>query len=175
MITKVVLALDGASELFGKIASWLTSVLMLLIIGDVVLRYLFNVSHVWVTELEWHIFALIFLLGAAYTLRHDAHVRVDLFYAGFSEKKKAFINLLGVCLFLIPWCLVVIRASIRYATNSYLIQETSPDPGGLPALWIIKSMIVVAFILLLLQGVSLLLKSIQVINGTRDAVFPPLI
>ena len=133
MISKIVLAIDGVSELFGRIASWFTTILMLLIIGDVVLRYLFNVSHVWVTELEWHIFALVFLLGAAYTLRHDAHVRVDLFYTRFSEKKKALINLLGVCFFLIPWCLVVIRASVRYATNSYRIQETSPDPGGLPA------------------------------------------
>lgn len=174
MISKAILFFDSVSELFGKIAGWLTTVLMLLIIGDVVLRYLFNVSHVWVTELEWHIFALVFLLGAAYTLKHDAHVRVDLFYMHFSEKKKALVNILGVCFFLIPWCLVVIRASLRYATNSFRIHETSPDPGGLPALWFIKSMIVAAFILLLLQAISLLLKSAQVIKGTRGAVFPPL-
>lgn len=156
----------------GVFASWFTTMLVLLICVDVFMRYFLNVSHVWVAELEAHMFALIFLLGAAYTLHEDAHVRVDLFYANFPERKKAIINLAGVILFLIPWCLVVIRASARYAHNSWKIRETSPDPGGLPALWIIKYMIVVAFALLILEALALLIRSLQVLTGKRQSVFP---
>jgi TRAP-type mannitol/chloroaromatic compound transport system permease small subunit len=135
------------------------------------MRYFLNESHVWVSELECHLFAIIFLLGSAYTLQKDAHVRVDLFYTNFSEVRKAYVNLLGVIFFLIPWCLIVIRASFKYARNSYMISETSPDPGGLPALWIVKCFIVLSFVLLLLEALSLSIRSTQVILGSREAVF----
>ena len=171
-LRKLIKPLELCTGAVGKFAAWLTTILVIMIVLDVVLRYLFNVSHVWVTELEWHLFALIFLLGAAYTLRDDAHVRVDLFYANFAERKKAFVNIFGVLIFLIPWCLVVIRASFKYASNSFRIGETSPDAGGLPALWFIKSMMVLAFVLLLMQAVALLLRSIEVLRGKEESIFP---
>ena len=164
-------SIGNLSLLAGRLASWLTTILVLLICIDVFMRYSLNISHVWVTELETHFFALIFLLGAAYTLNKDAHVRVDLFYANVSERRKAIINFFGVLLFLIPWCLVVLRASFRYAQNSFRINETSPDPGGLPALWIIKFSIFFAFILLILEAIAVLIRSIQVLMGKRTAVF----
>ncbi len=155
----------------GKSTAWLTTILVLLICLDVVLRYLFSASQIWMTELEWHLFAIIFLIGAAYTFQQDAHVRVDLFYTNYSEKGKAWINLLGILLFLIPWTLVLIRASNKYAYYSFRIGETSPDPGGLPGRWLIKYAIVIAFVLLFIQGVLLAVRCIRVILGREVTVF----
>ncbi|MBK8506344.1 MAG: TRAP transporter small permease subunit [Saprospiraceae bacterium] len=163
--------IERCSLFTGKVASWITTFLVFLICTDVFMRYFLNESHVWVSELECHLFAAVFLLGSAYALNKDAHVRVDLFYANFSELKKAYVNLFGVILFLIPWCLIVIRASFKYARNSYMINETSPDPGGLPALWIVKCLIVLSFVLLLLEALSLSIKSAEVILGRRVAIF----
>ncbi|MCB0688092.1 MAG: TRAP transporter small permease subunit [Saprospiraceae bacterium] len=172
MLDKIQRIITKTSVLTGIFASWFTSALVVIMCVDVFMRYFLKISHVWVIELEAHMFALVFLIGAAYTLNKDAHVRVDLFYAKFSEVKKAWVNLVGVFLFLIPWCLVVIRAASRYAHNSYKIRETSPDPGGLPALWIVKYMVVVAFILLILEAVGLGIRSLLVILGKRSTVFP---
>lgn len=147
----------------GERVMWLTSALVVLIFADVVLRYLFSSTSAWVMELEWHLFALIFLLCAGYTLKHDQHVRVDLFYARMSRRGKAWVDLLGTLLFLLPWCAIVIYTSFKYAENSFAFREMSPDPGGLPARYIIKFAITAGFSLLMLQGVALVLKSLRVI------------
>lgn len=117
-------------------------------------------------ELEWHFFALIFLFASGYTLKTNKHVRVDLFYEKFSVKQRAWINLIGSLLFLIPWCVVIIYFSCSYAYSSWLINETSPDPGGLPARYIIKFCIPLGISLLLLQGISETLKSIRLLRKT---------
>lgn len=155
--------IDGINEWIGRKISWLTSLLVLIICGDVVMRYFFNTSSAGVFELEWHIFAVIFLLGAAYTLKHDKHVRVDVFYGKFTEKQKAWVNLIGTLFFLLPFCIVVIDSSYKFVENSFRFQESSPDPGGLPARFIIKSAITIGFFLLLLQSVSLIFKSLATI------------
>lgn len=160
--------LSQINEVAGRATAWLTTFLVLFMCFDVIRRYLFNQTAVWITELEWHVFALIFLLGAGYALKHDKHVRVDLFYAKFSPKGKAWVNLLGTLIFLIPWCLIIITSSYRYAHNAYLINESSPDPGGLPARYIIKFAITIGFVLLLLQAIALILESILTISGKSD-------
>jgi TRAP-type mannitol/chloroaromatic compound transport system permease small subunit len=142
---------------------WLTSALVVLIFADVVLRYLFSSTSAWVMELEWHLFSLIFLLCAGYTLKNDQHVRVDLFYARLTRRGKAWVDLIGTLLFLLPWCAIVIYTSFKYAENSFAFREMSPDPGGLPARYIIKFAITAGFSLLMLQGVALVLKSLRVI------------
>ena len=149
----------------------MSTLLVLVICVDVVVRYLFNATQEWMTEFEWHLFALIFLIGAAYTFKEDAHVRVDLFYNQWSEKTKAWINISGILLLLLPWCLIVIRAAQKYAMNAYRIRESSPDPGGLPARYLIKFAVVIGFLLLLLQALSVLLKSIAVLRDQRSAIF----
>lgn len=156
--------IDRINEGIGKLFSWLTTLLMVVICFDVLMRYVFASSSAAITETEWHIFAAIFMLGAAYTLKYDKHVRVDVFYANFSEKGKAWVNLIGTLLFLFPFCYVVIRSSIPFVENSFAVRETSPDPGGLPARYIIKSMIPIGFLLLMLQGISVLLKCIKTIS-----------
>lgn len=147
------------NERVGQATAWLTAILMLLICFNVTARYLFNNSVAWRTELEWHLFALIFLLGAGYALKHDKHVRVDLFYAKFSKKQKALVNFLGTLLFLLPWCAVIIYASYQYAHSSWMMKEGSPD-NGLPARYLIKFAITVGFSLLFLQAISLLVSSL---------------
>ena len=150
----------------GKAAGWLTLLLVILICVDVFMRYVFSNSQEWMLELEWHLFALVFLLGGAYALQADQHVRVDVWYTHRSEKTKAWINLLGTVFLLIPWCLIVIYTSYSYAENSFLINERSADPGGLPFRYIIKFSISVGFVLLLFQALVLIVKNVRLILST---------
>ena len=152
----------------GKTVAWLSFALVLLICTDVALRYAFSFSKAGFYELEWHLFATLFLLGAAYTLRYDRHVRVDVFYGRFSDRAKAWVNLMGTCLFLLPFCFVVFYTSLSFVSDSFEIMESSPDPGGLPYRFIIKSTIPIGFALLLLQGLAEILKSLKTILNTTS-------
>ncbi len=154
-------AIDGLNERMGKAASWLTLALVILVCFDVITRYIFSNSSAWIMELEWHLFALIFLIGAAYAFKHDRHVRVDLFYSKFSARDKALVDLVGNVIFLIPWCIIIIVYSFEYAMTSFRINETSPDPGGLPARYLIKFAITLGVFLLLLQAIAQALRSYQ--------------
>lgn len=150
---------DGVNEQVGKGVAWLTTVLVVVVCYDVFTRYVLQNSLVAVQELEWHLFALVFLLGAGYSLKYDKHVRVDVFYSRFSPRAQAWVNLVGSVLFLIPFCLMVIWSSQNFVMNAYLFGETSPDPGGLPARWVLKAAIPVGFLLLLIQGCALACRS----------------
>lgn len=161
-------AINALNEWVGRAVSWLTAVLVVLVCFDVVARYLFSSTAAWVMELEWHLFALIFLLGAGYAFRHDRHVRVDLFYAGFSSRDKALVDFFGALLFLIPWCVLIVYASYDYALISFKIKEISPDPGGLPARYAIKFAITVGAVLLLLQGIASLIDSALLLAGLKQ-------
>ena len=157
--------INSINQRIGIFASWLTTSLVILMCYDVFMRYFFASSKAWILELEWHLFALIFLLGASYALREDKHVRVDIFYTNFPKKKKAIINLIGTFLFLLPWCAVIIWKSSVYTISSFEILEGSPQPGGLPARFLIKGSVAFAFILLMLQGVAVILKSILTLKS----------
>ncbi|WP_258103244.1 TRAP transporter small permease subunit [Marinoscillum sp. MHG1-6] len=161
--------IDRLNELIGRAVSWLSLVLVILIVADVTLRYLFNWSSPATFELEWHVFAVLFLLAAGWSLQQDRHVRVDVFYQSFSETKKAWVNLLGTMILLVPLCYVGVTEGAQFAYNAYLIGETSTDPGGLPARFIVKSAIPVCFGLLALQAISIVIKSIQtIITGQNE-------
>jgi TRAP-type mannitol/chloroaromatic compound transport system permease small subunit len=149
----------------GKSTSWFSLALVLVIVSDVLLRYLFSITSAASFELEWHLFAAIFLIGAAYALQLDRHVRVDVFYGRFSTRGKAWVNLLGTVLLLLPFCAVAFWESLPFVQGSFSFRETSPDPGGLPARYIIKATIPFGLFLLALQGISLALKSIKTILG----------
>ena len=151
------------SEKTGRAVSWLCVLLVLLICYDVIMRALIDDTATWIIELEWHIFSLIFLLGAAYTLKHDRHVRVDLFYSKFSVKDKAWVNFFGTLIFLVPWCLVLIIFSYQFALGAYTIGEGSPNPNGLPARYIIKFSITLGVVFLLLQAIAMLIDALFVI------------
>ena len=144
----------------GESSSYLVLVLIVIICIDVMMRYLFNKSNAWVIDLEWYIFSLIFLLGFSYTLAADKHVRVDVFYSKWPQKKQDVLNIIGYVFLLIPWCIVGIEKSYTLFINSFHMREGSPDPGGMPARYVIKFFIVVSFVLLLIQGVIELYKAI---------------
>lgn len=153
--------IDCLTEWVGKTTSWLVLAMVLLICYDVAMRYLFQQGSVALQELEWHLFALIFLLGSAYTLKHDEHVRVDILYQSrfVSDKQRALINILGTLFFLFPFCILILITGWPFAENAFYYNEGSPDPGGLPYRYLLKGSLLVAFGLLLLQGFSGLLKN----------------
>jgi len=159
-VKNIIKIIDQINEMVGKTVSWLTLILVLVVCFEVLRRALFNTVSVWSFELQWHIFALIFLLGAGYALKYDRHVRVDLFYSKFSERDKAWVNFFGSILLLIPWLLVTIYFSFYYAMDAWYIGEGSPDPGGLPARYLIKFAVPFGLSLLLLQAISLTLSSL---------------
>ena len=143
----------------GKISSWFSLALVLLISTDVLLRYVFNFSTAALYEMEWHLFAIIFLLASPYTLQKNKHVRVDVFYNNFSKRKKNIIDLIGNIIFLIPFSFIIFYTSLPFVEDSYSILESSPDPGGLPYRLIIKSIIPIAFFLLMIQGILNTIKN----------------
>lgn len=150
---------DWVNEKVGYLTAWLASALVLIVCYDVFTRYVLNNSKVAVQELEWHIFSVIFLLGAAYTLKRDKHVRVDVLYMKCSEKVRAWIDLLGNLIFLIPYSILVIYTSMNFVRFSWMSKEGSPDPGGLPGRYVLKACVTAGFILVALQGLSQLLKA----------------
>ena len=160
--------IDSWNLKFGALVSWLTTFLVLLVCYDVFTRYFLKESSVAIQELEWHIFAVLFLMSAGYTLQQDKHVRVDLLYSRFSPKKQAWINLIGCFLFLIPFCVLIIFTSKNFVLNSFSVKEISPDPGGLPARYGLKAIIPLSFLVLLFQGISLLFKSLLTILSTEE-------
>ena len=160
---KTINYLNKLTEKIGSLVSWVAVLMVVIISLDVIIRYLFRFTFIWIAELEIYLFGFLFLLGSGYTLKHNKHVRVDVFYDKLSEKRKALINLIGGLLYLVPWCYIIITSSWKYAYSSFLIGESSAQPGGLPALYILKFTITLGFLLLLLQGISTMLNSIHII------------
>ena len=155
--------LNCCSEYTGKAVSWLVLALVLLVSYDVTMRYLFSSGSIALQEMEWHLFAVIFLVGAAYTFKHDDHVRLDLIYQSrfMTDYRRAWVNLLGGIFMLIPYCLLIIYCAWPFVSLSYLSMEGSPDPGGLAYRWILKAVIPAGFILLLLQGLADIARNLE--------------
>ncbi|MGB7416672.1 MAG: TRAP transporter small permease subunit [Thermosynechococcaceae cyanobacterium] len=165
--------IDRLNERIGYFATLLVPLMVLLGVWNVIGRYLGrlvgqNLSSNAFLEGQWYLFSLVFLLGAAYTLRHNDHVRVDVFYSNWPPRRKALVNLLGSLIFLIPFCLMVITVSWDSILASWARGEISPDPGGLPR-YPIKSAIVVGCVLLILQSISEAIKSWAVLAGNLSS------
>lgn len=161
--------IDGLNEMIGRLIYWLVILMVIVGFWNVIGRYLGrtvgqNLTSNALIETQWYIFDLVFLLGGAYALKHNEHVRVDLFYTRWSPKRKALANLIGTILFLIPFTIILVVVSWGAVFNSWAILETSPDPGGLPR-YPIKSMILVSCILLILQGISEIIKNLAIFTG----------
>lgn len=167
ILEKVSKWIDALNTRVGNFVAWATALVVAVVFVDVVMRYAFQISFVFTQELEWHLFAFIFLMGAGYTLLKDGHVRVDIFYQRASAKTQAWINLIGVLFFLIPGCYMIIATSLNFVYNAWSVMEGSPDPGGIPFRFLLKACIPAGFTLVLLQGFSLAIKSLLTIMG-RD-------
>ncbi|WP_342666049.1 TRAP transporter large permease subunit [Sulfurovum lithotrophicum] len=151
--------LDRISKYAGLIAAVLVVALSLLVAYDAMMRYLFSAGSIALQEVEWHLFDIVFLLGLSYALKHDKHVRVDIFFERYSRDTKAVVQILSMLLLVIPFSLLFVSDAFDMAYQSFLQHEVSPDPGGLGSRWVIKAVLVLAFVLLILQAVSEVLKA----------------
>ena len=152
--------IESVIDLFGKVASWLTLSIVLLIVVNVILRYSMSLGSVWAQELEWHLLAAMILFGISFSLLRGDNVRVDLFYANYTPQKKYIVDLVSAILTIIIAVFFVIL-SINYVWQSFSIGEVSPDPGGIPMRWLVKSLIPIGFSLLALQGFAEMLRVIM--------------
>lgn len=164
---KAILAIESLTKLFAALAAFLVIVLSFLVVYDSINRYFFDAGSVALQELEWHIFDIIFLLGLSYTLKHDKHVRVDIFYEKYSKKTKAIVNIISGVFLIIPFTLLILYVSYDYVGLSFAQNEISPDPGGLGYRYLIKSMIMLGFALLLTQSIAEILKNILTLRGIK--------
>ncbi|HEX6135657.1 MAG TPA: TRAP transporter small permease subunit [Longimicrobiales bacterium] len=165
---RIAAAIDRVTGFIGRAVAWLTVVMVLIGAFNAVARYLgryigVSLSSNAYLELQWYLFSMIFLLGSAWVLREDAHVRVDVIFSRMSARARHLIDLLGTLLLLIPFCGFVLWVSIPVVRSSWTIREGSPDPGGLPR-YPLKALILVCFALLLLQALSELIKHVHAIR-----------
>jgi len=160
--------IDRFSEATGVLVSWLTLVMILLTVVIVVMRYVFDAGLVWMQEALTWMHAAVFMLGAAYTLQRDEHVRVDIFYRGMDERRRAMVDAAGVLLFLLPLCGFVLVEAWPYVSASWAINEISRDTGGLPypAIPLLKSVLLVMPMLVGLQGIALLIRRLLRLRKT---------
>ena len=169
LYTRIVDRMTGG---LGRFISWLAFLMVAIGAFNAIARYLgrfigINLSSNLYLELQWYLFSLIFLLGAGYALKENAHVRVDVIYGRLQARSRALINVIGSALMMIPFCLFVLWVSWPSIRNSWVVREGSPDPSGLPR-YPIKAVIIVAFVLLLAQGVAELIKDIRVMRSGGD-------
>lgn len=169
---KLAQIIDRLNERVGHILYWLSLFMVLVGVYNATVRYLGafigrNLSSNTYLEAQWYLFGAMFLLGAAYGLRHNVHVRVDVLHSRWSERTRAWIDLLGTALFLLPFCAIVLWLSLDWVAMSWQVKETSPNPGGLLR-YPIKVVIPAAFVLLVLQGVSQIIKAVAVLRGRRE-------
>jgi TRAP-type mannitol/chloroaromatic compound transport system permease small subunit len=158
-LTRFATTIDTLSEVTGRIVSWLTLGMVLATVAVVVLRYAAGMGLIWLQESVNWMHSLVFLLGAAYTLKADEHVRVDVIYRGLSERGKAIVALTGTVLFLPPLCGFMLVESWQYVTLSWRISEHSREPGGLRMIYLLKTAIPLMAVLLALQGLAMALRA----------------
>jgi len=159
--------LDRISKYSGLFAAILVVILSLLVAYDAAMRYLFSAGSIALQEIEWHLFDVIFLLGLTYALKHDKHVRVDIFFERYSNQTKAIVQILSMLLLVIPFSLVFLGDAMDMLTQSYLQNEISSDPGGLTHRYVIKGVLVLAFVLLIIQALSEVLKAYHRVESKK--------
>ncbi len=145
----------------GLFTAMIVALLVVLVVYDATARYIFSSGSIALQELEWHLFDVIILFGIAYTLKESAHVRVDIFYASYSLKTKALIEIISTLFFILPFSFLIIYIGVEFVQMSYLQHEASSNPGGLEYRYLVKSLMPLSFVFLSLQALSIAYKSFQ--------------
>lgn len=166
-----VMMIDRLVDLTGRTAAWLTLAIVVLMAMNVLLRYAFSIGSVWAQELEWHLLAPLVLAGMTYALQKGEHVRVDVFYARYTPRGQAAIDLLS-SLLAVAMAALVIRYSIEFVNQSYAINEISSDPGGLPRRWMLKALIPLGFALFGLQAAAQGVRAALRLAGQAEPPLP---
>lgn len=161
--------LESLNERLGRAVAWAALAMVLATFAIVLLRYLFNVGWIAMQESVTYLHAALFMLGAAYTLKHDGHVRVDIVYRRLGPRGQAAVDLGGTLLLLVPFCLFIAWVSWEYVAAAWALKEGSREAGGLPAVYLLKSAIPAMALLLLVQGIALALRSLLVLTGHPEA------
>lgn len=155
--------IDAFTERSGKLLAWLALGMALVTTFIVILRYGFNIGSIPAQESVTYMHGALFLLGAAYALKHGAHVRVDIFYRNYRPRTRAWVDSLGGIVFLLPLCVFIITSSWDYMAESWAMRESSPEPGGIPAVYLLKTIIPLGAINLAVQGVAEVLRAALVL------------
>ena len=164
LLLKIAKCINQFNHKVGQMISWLTLLLVALVITVVLSRYLLGVGSIAIQESVSYVHAIIFMLGLAYTLQRGGHVRVDIFYRQFSAQRQALINLIGAVVFLLPFCGLILFGSWDYVMASWSIKETSSDTGGIAAVYLLKTLMIIMPITLALQGIAQIIESVALLN-----------
>ena len=159
--------LHAINEVTGKAIAWLTLLMMLVTFSVVLLRYIFDLGWVAMQESVVYMHATVFMLGAAYTMKHQGHVRVDIFYQRFTVKTRAWVDLIGTLLLLFPVSIFIAWMGWEYVVDAWRVHEGSREAGGLPGVFLLKSLIILMPTLLIVQGLAMLIEQILVISGNQ--------
>lgn len=162
--------IDRFTDLTGRIVSWLSVAMVLVVLTVVVTRYFLQVGSIALQESVTYLHATIFLLGIGYTLRHGGHVRVDIFYRQFSDRRKAIVDLVGGVLFLLPVSGLIFYSSWDYVLASWSIRETSAENEGIPLIFLLKTLMLLMPATLFIQGVAEICRSALNLAGVLDEV-----
>jgi TRAP-type mannitol/chloroaromatic compound transport system permease small subunit len=168
LLERIAARLDAINSAVGRSAAWLSIPIVAIVVLDVVTRRFLTLGSVTLQELEWHLHAVLFLFCAAYAYIDDTHVRVDILRARLGEVPRAWIELIGAIFFLTPYSIVMVILGSQFVIDSYLLNEVSDAPGGLPFRFVIKSALPIGFLLLTLQGISTVAKQILILKGRKS-------
>jgi TRAP-type mannitol/chloroaromatic compound transport system permease small subunit len=168
MLLRLEKIFDKFSDVMGWIAGVLNLLMLVNVFYDAIMRYFFKTGSIALQEMEWHLFAIVFLFGIAYGLKEDGHVRVDVLYDRFSPRNKAIVNLAGTFLFLLPLSVLIIEGSVWYVQEAYTSGEVSGDPGGLPYRWLIKLVIPASFVFLVVSAIGFVIRNINILMGLEE-------
>ncbi|MDG1694174.1 MAG: TRAP transporter small permease subunit [Porticoccaceae bacterium] len=164
LLSKIAKWINQLNYRMGQMISWLTLMLVALVIIVVLSRYLLGIGSIAIQESVTYVHAVIFMLGLAFTLQRDGHVRVDIFYREFSARRKAKVDLIGAVIFLLPFCGLIFFSSWDYVIASWSIRETSSEVGGIAAVYLLKTLMLFMPITLALQGLARIIESVLVLK-----------
>lgn len=171
-MTKALAVIETLIEYIGRAMAWATLALVLVTACVVALRYGFDQGAIKLQESILYLHSAVFLLGAAFTLKEGGHVRVDIFYRGMSERRRALVDALGVLFLLLPACIFIFIVSLPYVAASWRLLEGSSEPGGLPGVFLLKTLVPLAMALLVLQGLVLLVRAVRLLRAGADGKGP---
>ncbi len=168
MLLRLEKIFDRFSDLMGWVAGILNLLMLINVFYDAIMRYFFSSGSIAMQEMEWHLFAMVFLFGIAYALKEDGHVRVDVIYDRLSPRWQAIINIGGTALLLLPLSVLIVEGSIWYVNEAFSSGEISGDPGGLPYRWLIKLVIPASFVFLIVSAAGFVIRNIRILLGIED-------
>ena len=169
MLRKIADAIDALNEWIGTKVAWLTLAMAVVMFLTVILRYVFDLGWIWMQESVFFMHGILFMVAGGFTLKHEQHVRIDIVYDAISQRKKAIVNLLGTIFLLFPTCFVTFYYAFPYVQDSWTVLEGSMEAGGLPGIFLLKTIILIFPTLLALQGLAMALRAILTLTNSDES------